>query len=126
MAKKKRVMILAVAALAVFLAVFLAGCGEKYAGSKYVGTWAANKAVVSGVEVDVSDVIGDVQFALKADGTVELKMDGETSTGNWEETKKGIKMTDSSDSSLNFTYKEGKYLAMKADDGGTIYFKKKK
>lgn len=119
-------MILAVAALAVFLAVFLAGCGEKYAGSKYVGTWAANKAVVSGVEVDVSDVIGDVQFALKADGTVELKMDGETSTGNWEETKKGIKMTDSSDSSLNFTYKEGKYLAMKADDGGTIYFKKKK
>lgn len=80
---------------AVLCAVCLTGCGAKYADSPYLGTWKATTASAYGVEISVDTVIdGGFTFYLKDDGSCELKVGDQKSSGSWEETDGGFKVED--------------------------------
>lgn len=90
----KTVLILALVSL---IALAAASCGEKYADSKYLGTWKADSAEVKGIALSVEQILGDFTLKLKADGTSEVVINGEKSSGDWEETDNGFKLKDGKD-----------------------------
>lgn len=123
--KVRKLMIIACCVVIASLGVVLAGCGgsdEKYADSPYVGTWAANVAEYSGIEVDVEEIIGAFEITLNADGSATMLEEGDTLDSEWEPTENGVKMKDAT-SEVEFTYEDGKLVT--EESGVTFYFEKK-
>ncbi|MGN0702783.1 MAG: hypothetical protein ACI4KL_06395 [Lentihominibacter sp.] len=123
--KLRKTIIVACCVIIATMGIALAGCGgggEKYADSPYVGTWAANTAEYSGVEVDVNEVIGAFEITLNADGSATMLEEGDTLDSKWEPTENGVKMKDAA-SEVDFTYEDGKLVTEQS--GVTFYFEKK-
>lgn len=88
-------------------AAVLAGCGGKSRkGSKYLGKWNAVTAELSGVELQVADLMGEFSIELKEDGVCEVHLDGESESGTWEESENGVTIRDSTDT-LTVNEKDG-------------------
>ena len=61
------------------LCVLLAGCGANMSASPNLGTWEAESASMSGVELAISDIMpGGFTFILNADGSCELNVNGQS------------------------------------------------
>ncbi len=89
------------------LAAVFAGCGGKnMKGSKYIGTWNAVSAEMSGMEFSVSDFMDEFSLILREDGTCEAHIDDEVESGTWEETENGVAIKDST-GTLEMNEKDG-------------------
>lgn len=117
-------------ALLVAVTLILVACGggettkEKYADSPHLGKWVAVEASALGMTM-AADEIFDEGFSidLKADGKCELYVDGDTATGTWEPTDKGIKFTEGSES-IDAEIRDGR---LKFEyEGAEIIFEKEK
>ena len=105
--------------LVMVLAFCLTACGgDKYADSKYVGTWNATVAVASGLEVPVDTIMDEFTIILNADGTATAKVDGDSEDGQWEETEKGVVIDETAELTA-----DGDKLTIEKD-GVIIYFEK--
>ena len=86
----------------------LYGCGRDdidLSDSMYTGTWEATSADFKGAEVTVEEILGgEYVIEFKANGKADITIAGDTSTGDWTETKKGVRVT-GSNIDLNLTYK---------------------
>ncbi|MBQ3579071.1 MAG: hypothetical protein II974_10470 [Firmicutes bacterium] len=119
----KKITAVLCAVMLAMVCLMAAGCGKaKYAGSEYLGKWKATKAAYSGIELGVEDILGgEFSLNLKDDGTCTVKVVDEEETGNWEETDKGVKLTDKKEE-LEFTKEDD---ALTVDYSGmTMYFEK--
>ncbi|WP_350453803.1 hypothetical protein [Slackia heliotrinireducens] len=120
----KNKLIIALAVCLSVMAFCLVGCGgDKYADSPYVGDWAATTAEYEGMSVDVAEVMSTFEITLNADGSVDVVVDGENATGEWEETESGVIVTDNTDESIEFTDDGNGGLTID-QDGVIIHFEK--
>ena len=77
---------LAVLIAVITAAMMLFGCGGKdMSGSEYLGKWKATKAEYAGIEF---------HFTLQDNGKVKLNVNGDETTGKWDETENGISIED--------------------------------
>ena len=89
---------LAFFAVIMLFCTLFAGCGSSEAGSiptdsPYIGKWTAVKATFKDEETSMEDVVGEeFYFTLKADGTADVKDEGEDTTGTWAHTNEGFKL----------------------------------
>ena len=63
-------------------------------GSEYLGKWKATKAEYAGIEVGVDTVFDEFHFTLQDNGKVKLNVNGDETTGKWDETENGISIED--------------------------------
>ena len=86
---------LAVLIAVITAAMMLFGCGGKdMSGSEYLGKWKATKAEYAGIEVGVDTVFDEFHFTLQDNGKVKLNVNGDETTGKWDETENGISIED--------------------------------
>ena len=79
---------LAVLIAVITAAMMLFGCGGKdMSGSEYLGKWKATKAEYAGIEVGVDTVFDEFHFTLQDNGKVKLNVNGDETTGKWDETE---------------------------------------
>lgn len=101
--KRKKILSVALAVmLLVCAAAGLTSCGEKYGDSEYTGKWKCTTGEAAGVTVEADKILDGFEIELKADGTAETTVSGETSSGEWEPTDDGFKLK-SGDEELEFT-----------------------
>lgn len=82
---------IAILLLVCFAALALAGCGDKYPDSPYLGTWEGATAEYLGMEFNVPDLMGgEFNVTLEASGKATVDYAGESATGKWEPTEGGI------------------------------------
>ena len=75
---------LAVLIAVITAAMMLFGCGGKdMSGSEYLGKWKA-----------VDTVFDEFHFTLQDNGKVKLNVNGDETTGKWDETENGISIED--------------------------------
>ena len=75
---------LAVLIAVITAAMMLFGCGGKdMSGSEYAG-----------IEVGVDTVFDEFHFTLQDNGKVKLNVNGDETTGKWDETENGISIED--------------------------------
>lgn len=98
---------------AMLCVLLLTACGsDKYADSKYLGTWHGTSADFAGISMPVEEVLdGEFTFELRADGTCTATVAGEKENGKWEETEDGFKVEDE----FEFKVKDGKALLNYSD-----------
>ena len=76
-------------------AMMLSDVAEKICpGSEYLGKWKATKAEYAGIEVGVDTVFDEFHFTLQDNGKVKLNVNGDETTGKWDETENGISIED--------------------------------
>ena len=86
---------LAVLIAVITAAMMLFGCGGKdMSESEYLGKWKATKAEYAGIEVGVDTVFDEFHFTLQDNGKVKLNVNGDETTGKWDETENGISIED--------------------------------
>ena len=73
---------------------WIAGGGKDMSGSEYLGKWKATKAEYAGIEVGVDTVFDEFHFTLQDNGKVKLNVNGDETTGKWDETENGISIED--------------------------------
>lgn len=101
------------------LCVLLAGCGANMSASPNLGTWEAESASMSGVELAIGDIMpGGFTFILNADGSCELHVNGQTEKGKWKDTEDGFIVED------EITFKTDGDKAVCDYDGVTMNFKR--
>ncbi|MBQ4361378.1 MAG: hypothetical protein II787_00490 [Lachnospiraceae bacterium] len=91
------------AALLAGVMIMMTACGgsAKYADSKYLGKWTATKAMYSGIEMGVKDILGgEFSFTLTEDGKVTMKVVDQEKSGKWEEIEGGIQFDGDDDMTL--------------------------
>ena len=72
--------------------LLLSACGKnKYADSKYTGTWNAVSAEYMGVELS-QDEIGTFVMTLEIDGSAVMEDAEGPQSGKWEEIEGGIRL----------------------------------
>ena len=121
--------ILAFFAAVMLVCTFLAACGSSETGSipsdsPYIGKWTAVKATFKDEETSLDDVLSEeFYFTLKADGTADVKDEGEDTTGTWTITKEGFSLR-VKDAKTDLKFKpEGDSIVMTLM-GFNIYFDK--
>ena len=99
---KKATAIICAALLAgVMIMMIACGGSAKYADSKYLGKWTATKAMYSGIEMGVKDILGgEFSFTLTEDGKVTMKVVDQEKSGKWEEIEGGIQFDGDDDMTL--------------------------
>lgn len=115
----RKILRVLVVAMIISSAVILAGCGSDLAESKYCGRWEADKAAAGGIEMDADKIFEDsFTLELKDTGECVLTVNGEKTTGKWEE-KNGKAVIDGEDE-MSITEKKGKLVLEYS--GMTLYF----
>ena len=85
------------------LCLFLAACGgDRYADSKYTGTWAAVSAKYMEIELSQEE-IGSFILTLDPDGSASIVNADGIKTGKWEEVQGGIRLDKDDDLILTDT-----------------------
>ena len=122
---KKLLVPLVAVCLAICMLALVACGGNKYADSKYVGTWNATTASYGAFSVDVSSIMDEFAVDLSEDGSATAKVNGESGNGTWEETETGIVIQGGigETENLEFTDKDGKLTIEYS--GATITFEKR-
>jgi uncharacterized protein YneR len=98
----------------------------KVAESPYVGKWNATTAEMSGVSVNVSDIMKEFSITIESDGSCSVIVDADGQRdigyGRWEARSGGGITVKDSTGSLDFDYKDGKLVIVY--EGVTMYFQK--
>jgi hypothetical protein len=123
---KKILALMLTAVLSVMMLTACGGGGGKYADSPYVGKWNATTAEMSGIQLQVSDIMNEFSITLNDDGscTVVVDTDGdkETGKGEWEPREGGGVTVKDDSGTLDFDDQDGKLTIVY--EGVTMYFEK--
>ncbi len=85
------------------LCLFLTACGgDRYADSKYTGTWTAVSAEYIGIEM-TQEEIGSFVMTLNPDGSASIENADGIKNGKWEEVEGGIRLDKDDDLILTDT-----------------------
>ena len=105
---------------AFLLCLLLVGCGgEDMSASPNLGTWKAESASMSGLELTIDDIMpGGFSLVLNKDGSCELNVNGQTEKGKWKDTEDGFIVED------EITFKTDGDKAVCDYDGVTMNFKR--
>ncbi len=112
--KKKLITLTSCTALSLALLCSCGASADKYADSKYTGTWAATTAVYAGMTLDAEQVFDEFTLTLDPSGKATANVNGEEEFGDWEETDSGVKLTDDSEQVMDFTA-DGSALTIEQD-----------
>lgn len=112
--KKKLIALTSCAALSLALLCSCGASADKYADSKYTGTWTATTADYAGMTLDAQQIFDEFTLTLEPSGKATANVNGEEDIGDWEETDSGVKLTDDSDQEMQFTA-EGDTLTIEQD-----------
>lgn len=108
---KKTIALLLCLILCAFAVV---GCSSE---SPYVGKWTCTSMEISGIIID-GEIPNSMTVTFDSDGTGEMAVEGEGSTGfTWEEVSGGVKIDDTYEV-YTFNYEDGKLVW---DFDGTIF-----
>lgn len=107
--------------------VVLSGCGGSEE-NKYAGSWELTGGKAGGISLpqdQIQSEVGEVAMTLREDGTVKKTGVGLDENGKWEETEKGIRISDQDGSNaVTFTLADDKLLG--TVKGIEMTFSKKK
>ena len=89
--KKKMLIVFSI----VVLIFGFTSCGKDMSDSPYLGKWTATTAEYGGIELPVSDILdGDWIVELTEDGKCHMTLEGEETSGEWEENENGFTVED--------------------------------
>lgn len=112
--KKKLITLTSCTALSLALLCSCGASADKYADSKYTGTWEATTAAYAGMTLDAEQIFDEFTLTLDPSGKATANVNGEEEFGDWEETDSGVKLTDDSEQVMDFTA-DGSALTIEQD-----------
>lgn len=122
--RKKGIAVLLLLSLAL---VVLSGCGGSEE-SQYAGTWELTGGRAGGISLpqeQIKSEVGEASMTIQEDGTVKKTGVGLDENGKWEETDKGITVSDQDGSNaVTFTLADDKLIG--TVKGIEMTFSKKK
>lgn len=108
-------------------AVCLAGCGSdsKLADSKYLGKWVGSTVEYGEIQMELEQVFPDgFSIELTADGKITLDVNGEKTSGKWDESDNGVIVDQGSDNEVELVDRDGN-LVITYSDLSIVCVKKK-
>lgn len=123
---KKLISVIFITAL---LCAIMAGCSDS-SDDPVVGTWEMTSVSAAGQEMTTAQFLEMANqtetpiITFNGDNTVDLNMLGQEGSGNWELNDDKYRVTDSTDSSLDFELKDGVLSVQQS--GATLTFEKQK